>query len=350
MFTQPGQRTCLQCLTTPYANVYQLSFIPFIPFTPLYNGYMRHFAHFLLTRFMLAPLLLLSTYAQADAGSLRAKYEQIETELRNSVYGIPVYLQSDGDNGAIRGDVFGVIPHSFSTVRDALATPANWCEMVPMHLNIKACTYRYIDAECHLNIYTGRKFYEMADDVYLLDYRYQVDTKQKDYLHTTLTAEDGPLDTANYAITAEAVPLGESSTFIHFSFSYEHGFITSLAMTGYFATLGSGKIGFTVVGKNVDGKPIYVDGIRGVIERNTIRYYFAIQSFLDTLTIPAEDRFEARINNWFDLTERYHAQLYEMDKKDYLSYKRQERLDQIRLQQAVNKTATHGKCLMNGSH
>lgn len=311
---------------------------------------MRNLAHFLITRFMVAPLLLLSTFVQADAGSLRAKYEQIETDLRDSVYGIPVYLQSNGDNGTMHGDVFGVIPHSFSTVRDALATPANWCEMVPRHLNVKACTYRYIEGECHLNIYTGRKFYERADDVNLLDYRYQVDTKQKGYLHTTLTAEDGPLDTVNYTITAEAVPLGESSTFIHFSFSYDHGFITDLAMTGYFTTLGRGKIGFTVVGKNYDGKPVYVDGIRGVIERNTIRYYFAIQSFLDTLKIPDEDRFEARINNWFDLTERYHAQLYEMDKKDYLSYKRKERLDQIRLQQAVNKVATNGECLVNGSH
>ena len=311
---------------------------------------MRNMIRSLIACLGAGPLLLASVFAQADAGALRAKYVQIETDLRDNVYGIPVYLQSNGDNGTMHGEVFGVIPHPFSTVRDALGTPANWCEMVPRHLNVKACTYRYIGGECRLNIYTGRKFYEKADDVYLLDYRYQVDTKQKGYLHTTLTAEDGPLDTGNYIITAEAVPLNESSTFIHFSYSYEHGFITDLAMTGYFATLGSGKIGFTIVGKNYDGKPVYVDGIRGVIERNTIRYYFVIQSFLDTLKVPAEERFEARINNWFDLTERYHAQLYEMDKKDYLSYKRKERLDQMRLQQAVNKVATNGECLVNGYH
>jgi len=295
--------------------------------------------------------LLVSTSAHADAGKLLAKYQQINGQLEQNIYGIPVYLQSNGDNGTMRGDVFGIIPHPFSTVRDALGTPANWCEMVPTHLNIKACTYRYLNNECGLTIYSGRKFYEKADDVYMLDYRYQLETKQKDYFYITRTAEDGPLDTGNYIITAEAVPLGESSTFIHFSYSYEHGFITSLAMGGYFATLGSDKIGFTEVGKDDNGEPVYVDGVRGVIERNTIRYYFVIQSFLDTLKVPEQDHFEARINNWFDLTERYHAQLYEMDKKDYLTYKRKERLDQVRLQQVINKAVpTNGECLINGFH
>lgn len=311
---------------------------------------MRNLLHSLIAGLVVGAFLLTSAFAQADAGKLRAKYQQIETALRDNVYGIPVYLESNGDNGTMRGDVFGVIPHPLSTVRDALGTPANWCEMVPRHLNVKACTYRYFGGECRLTIYSGRKFYEKADDVYILDYRYQVGTKQKDYFYTTLTAEDGPLDTGNYIITAEAVPLGESSTFIHFSYSYDHGFITDLAMTGYFATLGSGKIGFTVVGKDDDGEPVYVDGVRGVIERNTIRYYFVIQSFLDTLKVPAQERFEARINNWFDLTERYHAQLYEMDKEDYLAYKRKEGLDQIRLQQAINKVAANGECLVNGFH
>ncbi|WP_126453612.1 hypothetical protein [Sulfuriflexus mobilis] len=300
----------------------------------------------------------MSTFAQAGADKLLKKYEQIETTLQDNVFGLPVHVESNGDNGTMRGDVFGIIPHAFSTVRDALGTPANWCEMVPRHLNVKACTYRHLDGECRLTLYSGRKFYEKADDVYLLDYRYQLGAKQKDYFYITLNAEEGPLDTGNYLITAEAIPLGESSTFIHFSYSYDHGFITGLAMTGYFATLASDKIGFTVVDKHDDGEPVYVDGVRGVIERNAIRYYFVIQSFLDTLSTPERGRFEARLNNWFDLTERYHAQLYEMDKKDYLKYKRNERQDQIRMQLAINQTshaqgdslAANGECLMNGYH
>lgn len=303
--------------------------------------------------------LLANSPARADAGQLRAKYQQIESALKDNIFGIPVYLQSNGDNGTMHGDVFGIIHHPFRTVRNALATPSNWCEMIPRHLNVKACTYRSVAGECRLTIYSGRKFYEKADEVYQLDYRYQLEAKQKDYFITTLTAEDGPLDTGNYIITAEAIPLDETSTFIHFSYSYEHGFITSLAMSGYFATLASDKIGFTVVDKGANGELVYVDGVRGVIERNAIRYYFVIQSFLDTLNIPAqEDRFEAGINNWFDLTERYHAQLYEMDKKDYLNYKRQERKDQIRLQQEVEQSSVanadslpvNDQCKMNGFH
>ena len=47
-------------------------------------------------------------------------------------------------------------------------------------------------------------------------------------------------------------------------------------------------------------------------------------------------RFETRISDWFDLTEQYHQQLYELDKPDYLKYKRMERKDQLRLQKEID--------------
>ena len=108
-------------------------------------------------------------------------------------------------------------------------------------------------------------------------------------------------------------------------------------MGTYLATLWSGKKGFSITGKDDTGKPVYIEGIRGIIERNAIRYYLAIQSYLDTLDIPANKKFNARINRWFDLTAKYHYQLYEMDKKDYIKYKQKERKDQIRLQEIINK-------------
>jgi RNase P subunit RPR2 len=78
-----------------------------------------------------------------------------------------------------------------------------------------------------------------------------------------------------------------------------------------------------------------VRGLQGVIERNAMRYYFAIQSYLNTQEVEKSKRFESRISSWFDLTEKYHKQLYELDKPDYLKYKKMERKDQIRLQKAI---------------
>ncbi|MGD9000872.1 MAG: hypothetical protein PVF75_10685 [Granulosicoccaceae bacterium] len=310
----------------------------------------------LLTLGLAVITILMSSSARAEADALLAKYYQINGQLEQNVYGIPIYLESNGDNGKIVGDVYGIIPHPFASIRDALGAPANWCEIVPQHLNIKACTYQYLDDQCSLSIYSGRKFYEKADDVYQIDYQYALKSRQDDYFKISLQADEGPLDTGDYNIKAEAIPLTESSTFIHFHYSYDYGFVTSLAMRGYFMTLGADKVGFSIVDHDENGKPVYVNGIRGVIERNSMRYYFAIQSYLDSLAAPADARFETRLNKWFELTEQHHAQLYEMDKADYLQFKRKEWQDQMRLQAMVNANSPppengahpNGQCLRNG--
>ena len=114
-------------------------------------------------------------------------------------------------------------------------------------------------------------------------------------------------------------------------------------MSTYLATLGRGKVGFSITGRDQAGQPVYIEGVRGIVERNAVRYYLAIQSYLDTLMIDREQRHEARLNKWFELTEQHHRQLYEMDKQDYLGAKRQEYLDQRRLQKAIPTTAELGR-------
>ena len=101
-----------------------------------------------------------------------------------------------------------------------------------------------------------------------------------------------------------------------------------MAMLAYFNTAGRNKVGFSVTGTDQGGKPIYIDGMRGLIERNTMRYYLAIESFLGSLTAPKDAQFEKRINDWFTAVERYPRQLHEMEKTDYFVMKRKEYLRQ----------------------
>jgi hypothetical protein len=108
-----------------------------------------------------------------------------------------------------------------------------------------------------------------------------------------------------------------------------------LAEKIYFATLGLGKVGFTVTGTDRKGNPVYIAGPRGAIERNTVRYYFAIQSFMNTLRYPEKSRFKMRIIQWYDLTIRYRKQLFDLDRKDYLTFKTMEHINQVMLQQSV---------------
>ncbi len=95
-------------------------------------------------------------------------------------------------------------------------------------------------------------------------------------------------------------------------------------MKGYLSTIGAGKVGFSVIGKTADGQPRYVDNVRGVVERNTMRYYLAIEAYLDSLAAPEAERGEKRLEDWFAATERYPLQLHELDRKEYIEMKHRE--------------------------
>lgn len=115
----------------------------------------------------------------------------------------------------------------------------------------------------------------------------------------------------------------------------EYGEILPLvAFAQYLQTLGRGKVGFSVVGRSSDGRPIHVGGVQGVIERNAMRYHLAVKAYLETLEVSEPQRFERRIERWFGLTSGYRGQLFEMERDEYLRSKRQEWANQARLQEA----------------
>ena len=95
-------------------------------------------------------------------------------------------------------------------------------------------------------------------------------------------------------------------------------------MKGYLATIGRDKVGFTTTGKQPNGQPIYIKGVRGVVERNTMRYYLAIDTYLAALNTPPEGQLEKRLQLWFNGTDQYARQLHEVERGDYLAMKRSE--------------------------
>lgn len=285
--------------------------------------------------FFISFLCFLSP-VNADLTGMQQKHQKLKGSLLNNVFALPVYIESKSEKKSQQGDIYGIIYHPYSTVKSALTSPKNWCDIVPQHLNIKACTYQYKNNHCQLTLYSGRKYYKEPNKTYKLEYTYSATLHQNNYFRTLLDAKDGPLGTHNYIIFVEAIPINDRSTFIHFRYSYNQGFWARVVMKSYLSTLARNKVGFTIIKTNKKNEPVYIGGIRGVIERNVIRYYFAIQSYLDTLNIEPGKQFRARINNWFDLTKKHHKQLYEMNKQDYLKYKQAERKNQLRLQKEIN--------------
>ena len=92
-----------------------------------------------------------------------------------------------------------------------------------------------------------------------------------------------------------------------------------------------------MTGTDRNGKPVYIGGPRGAIERNAVRYYFAIQSFMDMLSYPGENRFSMSTIKWYDLTSRYRKQLFDLDKENYLTLKTKEHKNQVILQQSMGR-------------
>jgi hypothetical protein len=101
-------------------------------------------------------------------------------------------------------------------------------------------------------------------------------------------------------------------------YALSYGTASSLAMRMYLGTIAHDKVGFTKAGSE------YVGGQRGVVERNTMRYYLAIDAYLRSLAAPAPQQLDQRLQSWFDATEKYPRQLHEVDRADYLRMKRKE--------------------------
>ncbi|MOA39376.1 hypothetical protein D3C78_1611520 [compost metagenome] len=64
--------------------------------------------------------------------------------------------------------------------------------------------------------------------------------------------------------------------------------------------------------------------MRAVVERNTMRYYLAIEAFLDALAAPPAQRQERRLQLWHASARRYPQQLQEPASGTYLEMKRSE--------------------------
>ena len=259
-----------------------------------------------------------------DAAGLKARHDALKDKLASNPFQRPLVLESAQSSGDLKGDVYAVVDQPFSVVGPALQGMDHWCDLLILHLNVKGCTFAGKPPSEVLSLVVGRKFDQPLDDGYKVAFNYSMPAASADYLRVQMSADEGPMGTKNYRLALEAIPLDDKRSFVHMSYAYGYGAAARLAMQAYLATAGRDKVGFSITGKGEDGKPTYIDGVRGVVERNTMRYYLAIEAYLGSITAPAGDRQEKRLRDWFDATERHARQLHEMERDEYLKMKRNE--------------------------
>ena len=292
--------------------------------------------------FVVAAVILLSAGSASAAAKprqgadlLQETYHRNIAKLENNSFGLPLFLESFEQGDRVNVDVYGIFNYPFSSVVNALKVPANWCDIVSLHPNVKACTYSVLPGAGMLTFYIGRKFYQSPEDSRQVMYHFRNVVQQQEYLDILLSADAGPFGTNDHKMRFEALPLEGGRTFVHVSYAYSDSVALRLAAKVYFVTLGRDKVGFTVTGKDGNGKPVYIGGPRGSIERNAVRYYFAIQTFMNSLRYAEERRFGMRSSEWYDLTSRYRKQLFDMDKQEYLTSKSTEHKNQLILQRKI---------------
>lgn len=275
------------------------------------------------TALLLAGASLCAMAQPGGAAALRSSYTTLGEQLRNNPFGRPLALDSAESPNDLKGDIYAVVDHPFATVNAALNEPAEWCDVLILHLNTKYCRATGNGPGAVVSVAVGKKFDQPLDQAHKVEFQWKPVASTADYLEIQLEAPSGPLGTSNYRIVLQAIPIEGGKSFIHLRYSYSYGFAGRVAMKTYLATVGSDKVGFTST-RGADGKSGYIGGVRGVVERNTMRYYLAIDAYLDTLSTPADSRIDKRFASWFAATERYARQLHEVDRGEYMDMKRAE--------------------------
>ena len=240
-------------------------------------------------------------------------------------------MQSNESPDRLQGDIYALVDYPISEVNSSLSSATSWCDVLILHLNTKQCRIAQEKGSPMLSVSVGKKHDQPIEEAYRVDFNFDASHTTPDYLDVRLHADKGPLGTSAYRIALDATAVDGGKTFLHLTYSYGYGFASRIAMQGYLATVGSDKVGFTKTDPS-SGDGGYIGGVRGLVERNTMRYYLAIDSYLDARDAPPAAQLEQRLQSWFTATERYPRQLHEVDRTSYLAMKRNEYRRQQNLQ------------------
>lgn len=246
--------------------------------------------------------------------------------------GMEFRTESQPVEGGLEARIALSIPDiDIADARAALASPEAWCEILFLHLNVKACIHGETDTRQWVRLYMGRKFYQDVADTEMIELDFASGVSEDGVSWVKLTADEGPYNTSDYYVGLSAIG-HEDGIFAELKSSQKADGTINSAMDLYFMTLARDKVGFSVVGKRWNGDPEYVGGTQGMLERNVVRYLLALRAYMQTLDIQGTDELQRRFALWFDATERYPEQLREVAREDYLRDKAREHDQQQRLQ------------------
>lgn len=271
--------------------------------------------------FLAGLACLLAAQAGVAGEELADEFVAARPRLASSPFGRPLLLESSETDGRVRGTILALVDRPIGALRVSLDTPAQWCEVMILHLNVKSCEASRAGTAKSIALLIGRKGAEEGDGSHALDLEFRDMAARAPEFSVAMVAAKGPMGTHDYRLSLDAIPVGAKQSFVRLVYTYEYGTAARIAMATYLDTIGRKKVGFSKTGTSPGGEIEYVGGLRGVLERNTMRYYLAIETYLASADQPAATRRGWRLRTWFDATERYSRQLHELSRRDYLAGK-----------------------------
>lgn len=229
--------------------------------------------------------------------------------------------------------VEGVDLESASTI---LAGPDAWCELMILHLNVKACVYGGSGDDQWIELYMGKKSYQRPDQAEDMRLNFSSGVNDDGVSWVELSADKGPYGTSEYYVGLYAIK-AENGSYVQIASSQKVGRTAMSAMNMYFKTVARNKVGFSTVGTERNGEPKYSTGSQAALERNVARYLIAVNLYLPTHNVTGMQGLQMRAAPWFDETEKYPRQLHEVDRDDYLENKEKEYQNQLQLQAEISK-------------
>jgi cardiolipin synthase len=229
----------------------------------------------------------------------------------------------DAELGRPEGRRLRVVEHPFSTVQQALVSPEHWCDILILHLNVKRCKAsaggrRRRSASTSAASSTSRS-------------RMRTSSTQVSRRCVERRLPAGAPERRRRPAQHEELPYpGRGGADRGEAHRHSHVVRVRLRIRGEDGDADLSRHARQRQGRlhdrrqEADGKPVYQAGVLGLLERNTMRYYLAIDAYLSAYGLPAAEQPEKRIREWYASTERYAQQLHEMDEAEYLDMKRKE--------------------------
>jgi hypothetical protein len=241
----------------------------------------------------------------------------------------PLHVDSVVDGGRLHAEVWSVLPAPFERIAAELRRPETWCDVVTLHVNVKACVHRERAGEQLVTLYIGYRVFQTPEEAHPLEARLELEP-DGDRLRARLTAPKGPFGTSQHRLELIASPADAEHTRLEFRFGQRFGWWAKHAMQVFLATWSRHRVGFT---ETAPGR--WVRGFEGLMERNVVRYHLALQAYLEHPRSSEKDVREARWSRFFELTERHARQLHVMERAEYLDTMRREYVERMKLQQQV---------------